>query len=152
MPFQFLRADHYVFQYTPKQAATDGLALACDVHLQALGDVPTALFPYAGTKGAFHRGSPILRGFLLRYSTETRMRHRFQNRWRIFKAGNDLFFRPVAGEVPSALEGLTSVFEMGTGVPPPVWSPAKQRPAVSYQLSAGTHIENCIGWVSRASR
>lgn len=27
--------------------------------------------------------------------------------------------------VPSALEGLTTVFGMGTGVAPPVWAPGK---------------------------
>ena len=34
-------------------------------------------------------------------------------------SGNDLLSRAVSRGVPSALEGLTSVFEMGTGVTPP---------------------------------
>ena len=34
-----------------------------------------------------------------------------------------LLFHAVASAVPSALEGLTSVFGMGTGVSPPQWSP-----------------------------
>ena len=33
--------------------------------------------------------------------------------------GDDLLSHPVAQAVSSALEGLTSVFEMGTGVTPP---------------------------------
>src|SRR5258705_2537573 len=37
--------------------------------------------------------------------------------------GNVLLFHAVASAVPSALEGLTSVFGMGTGVTPPLWSP-----------------------------
>src|SRR5438552_366315 len=37
--------------------------------------------------------------------------------------GNDLLSHRVTPAVPSALEGLTSVFGMGTGVSPPQWSP-----------------------------
>src|SRR5438034_9905750 len=37
--------------------------------------------------------------------------------------GNDLLSRRVAPTVPSAQEGLTSVFGKGTGVSPPPWSP-----------------------------
>ncbi len=37
--------------------------------------------------------------------------------------GGDLLSHPVAQAVSSALEGLTSVFEMGTGVSPPPWPP-----------------------------
>jgi hypothetical protein len=47
-------------------------------------------------------------------------------RWRglfIFNPGDDLLSHAVPRAVPWALEGLTTVFEMGTGVPPPVWSP-----------------------------
>ena len=40
------------------------------------------------------------------------------------RAGNDLLSHRVPPAVPSALEGLTTVFGMGTGVAPPVWSPA----------------------------
>ena len=36
------------------------------------------------------------------------------------KPGTDLLSHPLARAVPSALEGLTAVFEMGTGVAPPV--------------------------------
>ena len=35
------------------------------------------------------------------------------------KPGNDLLSQPLARLVPSALEGLTAVFGMGTGVAPP---------------------------------
>ena len=37
--------------------------------------------------------------------------------------GNVLLSRPPSGQVPSALEGLTAVFGMGTGVSPPPSSP-----------------------------
>ena len=37
--------------------------------------------------------------------------------------GNDLLFRGVTTQVPSALEGLTTVFGMETGVSPPLSSP-----------------------------
>lgn len=37
--------------------------------------------------------------------------------------GGDLLSRAVAHAVPSALEGFTSVFGMGTGVSPPLWPP-----------------------------
>ena len=37
--------------------------------------------------------------------------------------GNDLLFQDLAVQVPSALEGLTTVFGMGTGVTPPLLSP-----------------------------
>src|SRR5882724_7693677 len=37
--------------------------------------------------------------------------------------GDVLLFHTVASAVPSALKGLTSVFGMGTGVTPPLWSP-----------------------------
>ena len=40
----------------------------------------------------------------------------------IKKPGDDLLSRP-EWTVPSALEGLTSVFGMGTGGAPPLWSP-----------------------------
>jgi hypothetical protein len=38
-------------------------------------------------------------------------------------SGGDLLSRGLAPRVPSALEGLTSVFEMGTGVAPPPYPP-----------------------------
>jgi hypothetical protein len=37
--------------------------------------------------------------------------------------GNVLLSHQVTLAVPSALEGLTAVFGMGTGVTPPLWSP-----------------------------
>ena len=45
---------------------------------------------------------------------------RLENGRTIKKAsGSDLLSHTVTGAVPSALEGLTSVFGMGTGVAPP---------------------------------
>jgi hypothetical protein len=40
------------------------------------------------------------------------------------KQGDVLLSHPVSRAVPSVLEGLTSVFGMGTGVTPPLWSPS----------------------------
>src|SRR6478736_6092681 len=40
-------------------------------------------------------------------------------------SGGDLLSHPVARAVPSALEGLTSGFGMGPGVPPPPWPPKR---------------------------
>jgi hypothetical protein len=40
-------------------------------------------------------------------------------------SGDDLRSHTVSRAVSSALEGLTSVFGMGTGVAPPPWSPEK---------------------------
>ena len=42
------------------------------------------------------------------------------------KSGSVLLSRTVTHAVPSALEGLTSVFEMGTGVTPPLSLPKRQ--------------------------
>jgi hypothetical protein len=41
------------------------------------------------------------------------------NRGRDFDPGDDLLSHAATHAVPSALEGLTSVFGMGTGVSPP---------------------------------
>ena len=41
----------------------------------------------------------------------------------IQKSGGDLLSRAVSRQVPSALEGLTTVFGMGTGVTPPPLPP-----------------------------
>lgn len=68
------------------------------------------------------------------------------------KAGDYLFFRGVASQVPSAMESLTTVFEMGTGVPSPVTSPANHAMLLSRRTpknsilapSAKTLIENRI--------
>ena len=39
------------------------------------------------------------------------------------KSGSDLLSQEVYLQVPSAHAGLTAVFEMGTGVSPPLWPP-----------------------------
>src|SRR3954451_4976934 len=39
------------------------------------------------------------------------------------KSGGVLLSQGLSSQVPSALEGLTSVFGMGTGVTPPLWTP-----------------------------
>jgi hypothetical protein len=44
------------------------------------------------------------------------------------KSGGVLLSQAVSRQVPSAQEGLTSVFGMGTGVTPPLWPP---KPVVS---------------------
>ena len=40
-------------------------------------------------------------------------------------SGSDLLFQGVSPQVPSALEGLTTVFGMGTGVAPPLLPPER---------------------------
>ena len=47
-----------------------------------------------------------------------------------FNPGDDLLSHTVARAVPSALESLTAVFGMGTGVTSPVKSPRKLCPAL----------------------
>ena len=50
--------------------------------------------------------------------------------------GDVLLSHTVARGVPSALEGLTTVFGMGTGVAPPVWSPGNLlRTGVRYRVT-----------------
>src|SRR3990172_966104 len=51
-----------------------------------------------------------------------------------FKPGDDLLSHPANGAVTSALRGLTTVFGMGTGVTPAVWSPGR---AGGWSLEAG---------------
>jgi hypothetical protein len=46
--------------------------------------------------------------------------------------GSVLLSRPVSRIVPSALEGLTSVFGMGTGVAPPLSPPKNKKRTISY--------------------
>ena len=59
----------------------------------------------------------------------------------IYIPGNVLLSHKVSLAVPSALEGLTSVFGMGTGVAPPLQSPGKPfeyLPAAADRAGAGT--------------
>ena len=49
--------------------------------------------------------------------------------------GGDLLSHGLSAAVPSALEGLTCVFGMGTGVPPPLKPPRKTREYISRQVS-----------------
>ena len=51
-------------------------------------------------------------------------------------SGSVLLSHPVTRTVPSALEGLTSVFEMGTGVAPPL-SPPKREKDDNFTFAAG---------------
>ena len=50
-------------------------------------------------------------------------------------SGGDLLSRGLAPRVPSALEGLTSVFGMGTGVAPPLDPPEIWRSDVGCQIN-----------------
>ena len=51
--------------------------------------------------------------------------------------GNGLLSHKVSLAVPSALEGLTSVFGMGTGVAPPLRSPGS---GLEYLATKGTKL------------
>jgi hypothetical protein len=62
-------------------------------------------------KGKIQKSPPFLTGF--------RPRSRGVN----INLGNVLLSHTVTHAVPSALKGLTSVFGMGTGVAPSLWSP-----------------------------
>ena len=66
------------------------------------------------------------------------------NQPRVFYPGNDLLSHPVAQAVPSALEGLTAVFEMGTGVSPPLWSPGMGPRAQRWQPGTGLRGKNGV--------
>ena len=65
--------------------------------------------------------------------------------------GNDLRSHTLSRAVPSALRGLTSVFGMGTGVTPAVWSPAI---CASRGLAADTSAATSVRfyWISAANR
>ena len=52
--------------------------------------------------------------------------------------GGDLLSHPVTRAVPSALEGLTSVFGMGTGVAPPLKPPGNSNPKKPWETEAGS--------------
>src|SRR5438034_10859605 len=62
-----------------------------------------------------------------------------------FYPGDVLLFHAVASAVPSALEGLTTVFGMGTGVTPPLWSPGNSshvgRQDTRYALESELHAD-----------
>ena len=58
--------------------------------------------------------------------------------------GDDLLSHAVTSAVPSALEGLTTVFGMGTGVAPPVWPPGGEPACRAVRVAAA-----CRGTVIR---
>jgi hypothetical protein len=51
-----------------------------------------------------------------------------------FNLGNVLLSHTVTHAVPSALKGLTSVFGMGTGVSPSLWSPRNFYYSISIEI------------------
>ena len=57
--------------------------------------------------------------------------------------GIDLFSHTVASAVPSALEGLTTVFGMGTGGSPPPWTPGNRIVNIRELISRPVTLENC---------
>src|SRR5262249_50337763 len=59
--------------------------------------------------------------------------------------GNDLLSHAVTSAVPSALEGLTSVFGMGTGVAPPASPPGIEQQAntLILECSQATNEHEC---------
>jgi hypothetical protein len=58
------------------------------------------------------------------------------------KSGEVLLSHPVSRAVPSALQGLTSVFEMGTGVAPVLYSPKIRLHMVNYEIIISIEIGN----------
>jgi hypothetical protein len=83
--------------------------------------------------GWFHEycDDVVLKGLAYELSTVARIsikqlqkqKSPFHKGLRCTKPGGVLLSHPVSGAVPSVLEGLTSVFGMGTGVTPPLKSP-----------------------------
>ena len=51
------------------------------------------------------------------------------------RSGNVLLSRGLSSQVPSALEGLTSVFGMGTGVSTLLWPPGRPTPGSARDLA-----------------
>ncbi len=61
-----------------------------------------------------------------------------------FIPGSVLLSHPVAREVPSALEVLTAVFEMGTGITPPLWPPGNVLTCMPLQSDSRYDIDGFI--------
>ena len=63
----------------------------------------------------------------------------------ILGTGGDLLFRAVSSQVPSALKGLTSVFEMGTGDPLRLCHrKVLHLDILNSQWSFGAHCKQCF--------
>jgi hypothetical protein len=60
------------------------------------------------------------------------------------KPGNFLLSHTLAHAVPSGLRGLTSVFGMGTGGSPSLWSPRNWRHGDAAILATRRHARNCL--------
>ena len=58
-------------------------------------------------------------------------------------SGNDLLSHTIARVVPSALEGLTAEFGMGSGVTPPLWSPEVYILTSGSPAGAGSSSRRC---------
>ena len=56
------------------------------------------------------------------------------------KSGDDLLSHTFARVVPSALEGLTAEFGMGSGVTPPLWSPEVFKELTNGRVLVGTGV------------
>src|SRR3990170_3478519 len=67
--------------------------------------------------------------------------------------GSDLLSHAVTSAVPSALEGLTSVFGMGTGVAPPATPPGIGWQLYTLILECSQATNNCMSatWSSRTA-
>jgi hypothetical protein len=60
--------------------------------------------------------------------------------------GSDLLSHPVSRAVPSALEGLTSGFGMGPGVPPPLWPPKRRSRGADPATLVAAEADLSRGW------
>ena len=65
------------------------------------------------------------------------------------KNGGDLLSQALAGQVPSALRGLTSLFGMGRGVSPSLWPPKGVRDQAVSSRAFKTAQLNQRQWVPR---
>ena len=66
-----------------------------------------------------------------------------ERRASLLNPGDDLLFHTVTRAVPSALEGLTSVFGMGTGVAPPLRSPGNLLSSATSELEMKPYTNGC---------
>src|SRR5262245_16211993 len=81
------------------------------------------LRPRIGETSGARLISTVRRATPSRRQTQTRPGRMCATRARVNYPGSDLLSHAVAHAVPSAQEGLTSVFGMGTGVAPPASPP-----------------------------
>ncbi len=103
---------------------------------------PTRLFfvrrrsrgPFAPRRAGGPR--PAWPGSFRSLTVQSNARDRYRPRASVNTPGSDLLSHTVTHAVPSAEEGLTTVFGMGTGVSPPLWPPERLKPNPAHLAGA----------------